>query len=63
MIGPPFTHLQTPAKAYFIGSNTPKQNPDYYMNCLLELFSEYMKNYKNKMPLIINTQGWVKGKF
>lgn len=65
LLGPSFTHLQMPYRSFFIGATTPKQNPDYYLNCINELYKTYMLEIAHKSPsytpLIINTHGWVRG--
>jgi len=54
-----------PYRSFFIGATTPKQNPDYYLNCINELYKTYMLEIAHKSPsytpLIINTHGWVRG--
>ncbi|KAJ3410946.1 Polynucleotide 5'-hydroxyl-kinase nol9 [Chytridiales sp. JEL 0842] len=62
LIGPSYTHLKTPYRSVFVGSTSPKYDPDYYMACILELYSVYSNDSKTKgLPLVINTDGWVKG--
>ncbi|CAG8793741.1 9403_t:CDS:2, partial [Cetraspora pellucida] len=41
---PPFTHIQQPYKSYYIGSNTPLDDPDYYLDFLRELIIVYRHN-------------------
>ncbi|CAG8510144.1 310_t:CDS:2 [Diversispora eburnea] len=74
ILGPPFTHIKQPYRTYFLGHNTPRDDPDYYLDCLQELitiyhrdiacgpdFGMYMSDEDLKVPLIINTHGWVTG--
>ncbi|KAF9436764.1 Polynucleotide 5'-hydroxyl-kinase grc3 [Entomortierella beljakovae] len=79
-LGPPFTHPRQPYRAFFVGNNTPKDDPDYYMECIKELVKTYYSEVSHTrkweetdddyhsdddeddhIPLIINTQGWIKG--
>jgi polynucleotide 5'-hydroxyl-kinase GRC3/NOL9 len=48
----------------YYGSTTSKTNPISYMNALKELLSDYYKictESLQNIPVIINTDGWVKG--
>ena len=68
--GPPFTH---PAplyskgdqlvRAHHIGAVTPKDDPDHYVRCALDLWNDYRRILKlyPSCPLIINCSGWVLG--
>ncbi|CAB4417906.1 unnamed protein product [Rhizophagus irregularis] len=73
IFGPPFTHIQQPYRSYFIGHNSPRDDPDYYLDCLRELITVYRRDIacgpeygmygdeQMRIPLIINTHGWSKG--
>ncbi|RHZ79545.1 hypothetical protein Glove_144g24 [Diversispora epigaea] len=74
ILGPPFTHIKQPYRTYFLGHNTPRDDPDYYLDCLQELitiyhrdiacgpeFGMYTSDEDLNVPLIINTHGWVTG--
>lgn len=76
LTGPSFTHLQKPFAAHYVGSVTPRADPNYYLSCISALldtfsteiqYSSYVDNpdqdqeTSNPIPLIVNTQGWVKG--
>lgn len=62
VIGPPFTHLTTPQHSHFIGLNSPEQNPAFYFSAVVSAFKHYVDACLTKnIPLIINTQGWLKG--
>ncbi|OZJ05609.1 hypothetical protein BZG36_01468 [Bifiguratus adelaidae] len=67
ILGPPFTHLHLqPIKSHFIGAIAPKEDPDHYSSCILDLYNIWKtdlvaKDSANPIPLVINTNGWVKG--
>ena len=68
--GPPFSH-PTPAfskgdrliRAHHIGAVSPKDDPDHYLNCALDLWDHYrrMLVLYPSCSLIINCSGWVQG--
>ena len=68
--GPPFSH-PTPAfsrgdhliRAHHIGAVTPKDDPDHYVRCALDLWGHYrrMLELHPSCPLIVNCSGWVQG--
>lgn len=48
ILGPPFTHSHLKSKrSYFIGSNSPSKDPDYYLLCISELINVW-ENEKNR---------------
>ncbi|CAG8451981.1 5741_t:CDS:2, partial [Dentiscutata heterogama] len=74
IFGPPFTHIQRPYRSYYVGNNTPCDDPDYYLGCLRELVTVYRRDIacgpdfgmhvddeRQRVPLILNTHGWIKG--
>lgn len=61
LFGPPFTHLTFPLSAYFVGDVTPKDAVMLYVRTVLKLYDEYLQERDIRLPLIINTHGWVKG--
>lgn len=75
LLGPPFTRPNLECKrSFYIGSNSPKNDPIYYQNCIFELIKVYREEAMNWMgdededsslyrylPLVVNTHGWVKG--
>ncbi|KAJ7336072.1 Polynucleotide 5'-hydroxyl-kinase nol9 [Desmophyllum pertusum] len=61
LLGPPFTHLSQPERSVFFGDVSPKDRPEFYVKCIHNVFQTYADHYRNKIPLIVNTQGWVKG--
>lgn len=63
-IGPSYTHLhQQPLRAHYLGATTPRNNPSRYLACLHDLVSIYSDLALDhpELPLVINTQGWMKG--
>ena len=68
--GTPFTH-PTPLfskgdqliRAHHIGAVTPKDAPDHYVRCALDLWKHYRRMLKlyPSCPLIVNCSGWVQG--
>jgi len=46
----------------FFGDISPKDRPEFYVKCIHSVYQTYADNYRRKIPLIVNTQGWVKGK-
>lgn len=61
LTGPPFTHLSPPERSLFFGDVSPKDRPEFYVKCIHNVYQTYADKYRNKIPLIVNTQGWVKG--
>lgn len=72
LLGLPDTNILTTSiefqLSHFIGNTTPKNCPDRYTDCILHLASYYNdaqqdEFYSNgtKIPLLINTHGWVEG--
>ena len=61
--GPPFTHLNQPERSVFFGDVSPKDRPEFYVKCIHNVYQTYADKYRNKIPLIVNTQGWVKGDY
>ncbi|KAI4286044.1 MAG: hypothetical protein L6R35_004494 [Caloplaca aegaea] len=68
-LGPSFTH---PAafgdgvhlvRAHHIGSISPKDDPQHYLRCVLDLIHHYkqMLLQHPSRPLIVNTAGWIQG--
>ena len=45
----------------FFGDLSPKDKPEFYIQCIHSVYQTYADHYKNEVPLIVNTQGWVKG--
>ncbi|KAK7527951.1 uncharacterized protein IWZ02DRAFT_414144 [Phyllosticta citriasiana] len=71
IFGPPFAHPsattgthQRTVRAHFIGANSPKDNPEHFVECAVDLATAYHKhlNFGNTQgPLIINCPGWTIG--
>ncbi|XP_008938506.1 PREDICTED: polynucleotide 5'-hydroxyl-kinase NOL9 [Merops nubicus] len=57
VLGPPFTHQQTPRKMVYYGQTSCEQDTERYLDVVKYVFS----SYKKEVPLVINTMGWVKG--
>ncbi|KAH6589427.1 hypothetical protein BASA61_005616 [Batrachochytrium salamandrivorans] len=60
LLGPAFTTQLDPYRSFFIGSTTPKNDPDYYIACLCELIKVWRADLSG-LPLVVNTNGWIKG--
>ncbi|KAK3400517.1 hypothetical protein B0T20DRAFT_147063 [Sordaria brevicollis] len=66
-LSPPFCHpTLDPAaaqlRAHTVASVTPSLDPDHFVACALDLFHTYKTNSSlNKLPLVINTPGWIQG--
>lgn len=58
-IGPSHTHMKTPYRGYAFGYSTPKSNPVLYTNLVQKLMEEF-KKVGLSVPLIVNTDGWIK---
>ena len=74
--GPAFTHPRIPRRAHFLGTYTPLTCPDEYIAAIQHLLDVYRYELQDRAltaggqstlrrtdatPLVINTQGWVKG--
>ena len=54
-------YMLSSRRAYFIGDNSPMQQPDLYV-CSINSLIEYFISRKEPMPLIVNTCGWLRGR-
>lgn len=74
VFGAPFTHPRVPERAYFLGELNPSSCPDEYMAAIHALIGHYQYELQyppalltsggrktDSIPLVVNTQGWVKG--
>lgn len=77
VLGPAFTHQCPPLRAHYLGELSPQSCPDEYMAAIHQLISYYHYEVQHPstflgeaaeggrrgdaVPLVINTQGWVKG--
>ncbi|KAL8261335.1 hypothetical protein R6Q59_025384 [Mikania micrantha] len=60
-----------PERCFFFGDISSKRDPELYLTYIFALYDYYHKNYhqssasaspsKSRVPLIVNTSGWVKG--
>lgn len=67
-VGPPFAHPAVPVRAHYLGTYTPLTCPDEYILSIRQLVDYYKYEIQynsdhssSAVPLIVNTQGWVKG--
>jgi polynucleotide 5'-hydroxyl-kinase GRC3/NOL9 len=71
--GPAFSHPLTPLRSHFIGSLNPRLSSEHYLASVSHLIEQYRyevqyptdpiesSRISEVVPLVINTQGWVKG--
>uniref|UniRef100_A0A224YW57 Polynucleotide 5'-hydroxyl-kinase GRC3/NOL9 n=1 Tax=Rhipicephalus zambeziensis TaxID=60191 RepID=A0A224YW57_9ACAR len=60
LLGPPYTHVRTPEKAYFLGHVSPASQPDSYCTAIRTLI-DHARKVAPRAPLLVNTMGWVNG--
>ena len=72
-LGPPFTHpiihyatnatSQRCIKSHHLGANTPRDDPQHYLNCALDLLRQYQALLLEfpSCPMIVNCSGWLFG--
>ncbi|KAK0725387.1 hypothetical protein B0H67DRAFT_598651 [Lasiosphaeris hirsuta] len=48
-------------RAHAVASISPAQDPEHYIECVLDLYSQWRMALGGKYPLIINTPGWIQG--
>ncbi|RSH90978.1 Polynucleotide 5'-hydroxyl-kinase grc3 [Saitozyma podzolica] len=76
ILGPPFTHPRLPQRAHYLGTYTPLTCPGDYLAAISHLLDHFRFEVQYPLsptaggdgakrsdivPLVINTQGWVKG--
>ncbi|KAI7905566.1 Pre-mRNA cleavage complex II protein Clp1-domain-containing protein [Cokeromyces recurvatus] len=62
VLGPSYTHQHLePERSFFLGSTSPRHDPDYYLACIYELIEHWRQEDMDTTPLVVNTQGWVSG--
>ncbi|KAI0695740.1 hypothetical protein BC835DRAFT_1414719 [Cytidiella melzeri] len=76
VFGPPFSHPSIPYRAHYIGSTSPRDSPDLYLEAVGALIQTYNIDVQygdihgshpsdtrmaDSIPLVINTMGWNKG--
>uniref|UniRef100_A0A1A8PTH5 Polynucleotide 5'-hydroxyl-kinase NOL9 n=2 Tax=Nothobranchius rachovii TaxID=451742 RepID=A0A1A8PTH5_9TELE len=59
LLGPPFTHQNTPEHIIYFGQPSCESDMDRYLESLKSLFRQ--RPQSREMPIIVNTMGWVKG--
>lgn len=73
--GPAFSHPHTPLRSHHIGSLNPRLQSTHYLACISQLIEQYRYDVQYPLdsaversgkitevvPLVVNTQGWVKG--
>ncbi|KAL8758531.1 MAG: hypothetical protein Q9184_003898 [Pyrenodesmia sp. 2 TL-2023] len=67
--GPPFSHPIASTsgsrviRSHHIGSISPKDDPQHYLRCVLDVFHHYklMLLQHPSCPLVVNTAGWIQG--
>lgn len=59
LLGPPFTHQQTPDHMIYYGQSSCDSDLDRYLESLKSLWCR--RSQTREAPIIINTMGWVKG--
>ncbi|KAH9322681.1 hypothetical protein KI387_017320, partial [Taxus chinensis] len=66
--------LRTPERCHFYGDISAKSNPENYLHFIVNLYNHFREEYYNgdisdeseasksvRIPLVVNTHGWVKG--
>ncbi|KAI9278871.1 hypothetical protein BDA99DRAFT_17788 [Phascolomyces articulosus] len=70
VMGPPYTHQHlSPLHSHYIGSLSSNNNPGHYLDSVSHLIHVYKTQFstmnfekdEDRVPLIINTQGWING--
>ncbi len=70
VLGPPFTHPVARStygnhliRAHHVAATSPKDDPDHYMACALDLMSHYRRLLQRNptCSLIVNCSGWIYG--
>ncbi|OQR81868.1 hypothetical protein THRCLA_11327 [Thraustotheca clavata] len=59
ILGPSFTHMQPAYRSYYFGFSSPKADPQHYMQAIGALIEAYTLR-DCTIPLVINTDGWIK---
>ncbi|KAL1899192.1 Polynucleotide 5'-hydroxyl-kinase grc3 [Sporothrix stenoceras] len=67
---PPFCHPYVASdnsqgnkllRAHELASVSPATDPEHYIECVLDLYSLYHRDLRNRCPLVVNTPGWIQG--
>ncbi|KAI9338438.1 Pre-mRNA cleavage complex II protein Clp1-domain-containing protein [Obelidium mucronatum] len=61
LLGPAFTNMKPPFHSCYLGATSPKNDPDCYSASISQLWNIYQTQVPSNIPLVINTDGWVKG--
>ncbi|MCO5585001.1 hypothetical protein L7F22_038933 [Adiantum nelumboides] len=62
IFGPSWASIRQPVHAHFLGDTSPKNDPGTYIAAIQNLLASYRNSWASQgVPLIVNTQGWVKG--
>ncbi|KAJ3060574.1 Polynucleotide 5'-hydroxyl-kinase nol9 [Podochytrium sp. JEL0797] len=61
ILGPAFTNIKQPLHSCYLGTTSPKNDPDCYTASVSQLWKIYKDQFASTVPLVINTDGWVKG--
>ncbi|KAL3660053.1 hypothetical protein V7S43_014975 [Phytophthora oleae] len=63
LLGPGFSHMKNPIRSFFCGNANPGNDPLYYMKAVKSLLRLYQVKWGTQnvnVPLVINTDGWIK---
>ncbi|OJD38136.1 rna processing protein [Diplodia corticola] len=71
IFGPPYTHPsastgshQRTIRSHFIGAKSPKDNPEHFIEGVVDLMTHYQKHLSfgnTRGPVVINSPGWIIG--
>jgi polynucleotide 5'-kinase involved in rRNA processing len=63
LLGPTYSHLNEPLLSYYFGATSPSADPELYLECIYDMAKFYYEHVRrdHKVPLVINTCGWMKG--
>lgn len=62
VFGPSWSSIRHPVRSHFLGDFSPKNTPSAYVTGIADLMTTYRRDWQPlRVPLIVNTQGWVKG--
>lgn len=62
LFAPSWASIRQPVNAHFLGDFSPKNDPGRYIAAIQNLLASYRQSWGSQgVPLIVNTQGWVKG--
>ncbi|ERT02716.1 hypothetical protein HMPREF1624_01017 [Sporothrix schenckii ATCC 58251] len=55
------SHSNRLLRAHELASVSPATDPEHYIECVLDLYSFYHRDLRNRCPLVVNTPGWIQG--